>query len=287
MIYIDICRYKYIGSNSPKILPRDCCRALRLFLGTPCINTNFQAVKKKLSVTANANVKPQNFDQNQYLNFAQFAYAQYMQQHQNPANPYAQIVSNLNKDNPYAAFMENIQQNNGDISKAPIIYSNQTDNNTPEVQKVTPSNFETNQEIPAQNNSTAVQNNLKSEPLKPLKATEKPLLPLVQYDSDDDSDGTTSSDNEDEKREETPPEEMQVVIDKMASYVSKNGADFETIVKSKGDARFEFLNDSHKFYGYYKRKLQEYLKEKDGSCKADVPVQNKVKPKKVIGKLFL
>lgn len=208
-----------------------------------------------------------------------------MQQHQNPANPYAQIVSNLNKDNPYAAFMENIQQNNGDIAKAPIIYSNQTDN-PPEVQKAMPSNFEkTNKEIPLQTNSA--QNKPKSEPVKPAKPPEKPLLPLVQYDSDDDSNAATSSESEEEKKEETPPEEMQVVIDKMASYVSKNGADFETIVKSKGDVRFEFLNDSHKFYGYYKRKLQEYLKEKDGNCKGDVAVQNKVKPKKVIGKFFI
>lgn len=209
-----------------------------------------------------------------------------MQQHQNSANPYAQIVSNLNKDNPYASFMENIQQNNGDISKSPIIYSNPTESAL-EAPKQTSSTSETVREAPVHGNPTAVQNNAKSEPAKPSKAIEKPLLPLVQYDSDDDSDDDVSSDNEEEKREETPPEEMQVVIDKMASYVSKNGTDFEAIVKSKGDARFEFLNDSHKYHGYYKKKLQGYLKGKDGASKGDVPVLNKVKPKKVIGKSFI
>lgn len=31
-----------------------------------------------------------------------------------------------------------------------------------------------------------------------------------------------------------PPPDMQLIIDKMASYVAKNGRDFEAIVKSKG-----------------------------------------------------
>lgn len=32
----------------------------------------------------------------------------------------------------------------------------------------------------------------------------------------------------------TPSPEMVLIIDKMASYVAKNGRDFEAIVKSKG-----------------------------------------------------
>lgn len=31
-----------------------------------------------------------------------------------------------------------------------------------------------------------------------------------------------------------PPPDMQLIIDKMASYVAKNGRDFEAIVRSKG-----------------------------------------------------
>ncbi|XP_046386073.1 splicing factor, suppressor of white-apricot homolog isoform X3 [Ischnura elegans] len=55
-----------------------------------------------------------------------------------------------------------------------------------------------------------------------------------------------------------PPPEMQIVIDKMASYVAKNGRDFETIVKSKGDPRFSFLETSHHFNSYYILRLQQY-----------------------------
>lgn len=31
-----------------------------------------------------------------------------------------------------------------------------------------------------------------------------------------------------------PPTDMQLIIDKMASYVAKNGRDFENVVKNKG-----------------------------------------------------
>ncbi|XP_071443188.1 splicing factor, suppressor of white-apricot homolog [Hetaerina americana] len=55
-----------------------------------------------------------------------------------------------------------------------------------------------------------------------------------------------------------PPPEMQIVIDKMASYVAKNGRDFETIVKSKGDPRFSFLEATHRFNSYYILRLQQY-----------------------------
>lgn len=52
-----------------------------------------------------------------------------------------------------------------------------------------------------------------------------------------------------------PPAEVQIIIDKMASYVAKNGRDFETIVKNKGDPRFNFLELSHQYHGYYAHKL--------------------------------
>ncbi|KAL7303293.1 hypothetical protein TKK_0004485 [Trichogramma kaykai] len=55
-----------------------------------------------------------------------------------------------------------------------------------------------------------------------------------------------------------PPADVQIIIDKMASYVAKNGRDFETIVKNKGDPRFNFLELSHQYYGYYAHKLVIY-----------------------------
>jgi len=55
-----------------------------------------------------------------------------------------------------------------------------------------------------------------------------------------------------------PPADVQIIIDKMASYVAKNGRDFETIVKNKGDPRFNFLELSHQYHGYYAHKLTIY-----------------------------
>ncbi|XP_024944748.1 splicing factor, suppressor of white-apricot homolog isoform X2 [Cephus cinctus] len=55
-----------------------------------------------------------------------------------------------------------------------------------------------------------------------------------------------------------PPADVQIIIDKMASYVAKNGRDFEAIVKNKGDPRFNFLELSHQYHGYYAHKLTMY-----------------------------
>lgn len=55
-----------------------------------------------------------------------------------------------------------------------------------------------------------------------------------------------------------PPPDLQTIVDKMASYVSKNGRNFEEVVKSKDNARFSFLNDGDKYHQYYLHKLQVY-----------------------------
>nr|CAD7416286.1 unnamed protein product [Timema poppensis] len=93
----------------------------------------------------------------------------------------------------------------------------------------------------------------------------------------DDNEGRTASDTEspslsrnmfDFNQQEDkppitiPPSDLQLIIDKMASYVSKNGRDFETIVKSKGDNRFLFLEPNNPHHPYYQMKVAEY-KESD------------------------
>ncbi|RXG67963.1 Splicing factor, suppressor of white-apricot-like protein [Armadillidium vulgare] len=55
-----------------------------------------------------------------------------------------------------------------------------------------------------------------------------------------------------------PPREIQMVIDKMASYIIKNGSAFEEIVRSRSDSRFEFLNKTHEYHPYYKCKIELY-----------------------------
>ncbi|KAJ9589623.1 hypothetical protein L9F63_017208, partial [Diploptera punctata] len=57
-----------------------------------------------------------------------------------------------------------------------------------------------------------------------------------------------------------PPRDVQLIIDKMASYVAKNGRDFESIVRSKGDSRFSFLDANHAYFAYYQHKVGLYEK---------------------------
>lgn len=117
----------------------------------------------------------------------------------------------------------------------------------------------------------------------PTVAQKKTVLSsLVQnYGSEsdndnDDDDDASSSETEERTVIRAPPMETRLVIDKMASYVAKNGADFEAIVRSKGDPRFEFLKETHEFHTYYKSKIKEFgvvVVKSAGS-----------RPKKVIGR---
>lgn len=164
--------------------------------------------------------------------------------------------------NPYAQIVSNVissaAENAPDISKAPVVY-----------------------EQPAA-----------PRPESAGAAKKETLLSLAQdYGSESEGSG---EEGEEELRTvvRAPPGETRMVIDKMASYVAKNGADFEAIVRSKGDSRFEFLNESHEYHGYYVGKIKEFAAdgggnaaggekgEEDGSgAKAAV----KEKAKKVVG----
>ena len=56
-----------------------------------------------------------------------------------------------------------------------------------------------------------------------------------------------------------PSREMRPIIDKMAVYVVRNGADFELMMRKKNDERFRFLNTWHPHHSYYEYK-REHLK---------------------------
>lgn len=56
-----------------------------------------------------------------------------------------------------------------------------------------------------------------------------------------------------------PPPDLQPIVDKLATYVAKNGPDFESIIKAKDDPRFEFLNPWNTHHSYYNLKKQEAL----------------------------
>lgn len=55
-----------------------------------------------------------------------------------------------------------------------------------------------------------------------------------------------------------PSTDVRLLMDKTASYMSRNGRHLESAVQSKGDPRFVFLNPEHAFHGYYIQKLSLY-----------------------------
>nr|SVE75809.1 EOG090X07RL [Daphnia hispanica] len=55
-----------------------------------------------------------------------------------------------------------------------------------------------------------------------------------------------------------PSPDVRLLMDKTASYISRNGRHLESVVQSKDDPRFVFLNPEHAFHGYYTQKLSLY-----------------------------
>lgn len=52
-----------------------------------------------------------------------------------------------------------------------------------------------------------------------------------------------------------PPPELRAIIEKTASYVLKNGKEFEDILRTKNEERFSFLLFKNPYYPYYSFKL--------------------------------
>lgn len=158
---------------------------------------------------------------------------------------------------------------NTEISKAPIIYSQETQN----VVQVP--------QIP-QTEKPPLQKDIIEKPKS--KQTHN-IFSLAAY-----SGSETESEGENDNDPQAiviPPQETQVIVDKMASYVAKNGIDFENIVKSKGDPRFVFLDPTHVFYPYYKYKLNEFGGGEPNNKKEVVKIQEKLtdeqkNPEKII-----
>ncbi|KAF5301084.1 hypothetical protein FQA39_LY10903 [Lamprigera yunnana] len=197
------------------------------------MSQQFQGHNSDLPQDTNVPLDADNFIQNPVYGTTVLQnqlYAQYFQSN----NPYAQIVSNLSQNKDASVSNSNYTQTDTstDISKAPIIY-NQTEPEPMISLKI---------EMP--------------EP-PPPDDIKKPLLSLAQYGSDSENEHGSG----DEMNMKIPPSEMEQIISKMASYVLKNGKDFENIVKSKGDPRFDFLNENHEYYSYYRLKVKEYLSE--------------------------
>ncbi|XP_018577748.1 splicing factor, suppressor of white-apricot homolog [Anoplophora glabripennis] len=206
----------------------------------------------------------QNLDPNLQNYIQQIAYSQYLhhQQQQQSENSYAQIVSNVNKEahNPYAA-------------------------NVPQL----PQNIPQKEEVELPKNSPNVvakdENVTKEVTPKAEVVIKKPLLSLAAYGSGTDSESEDSTEEEEEQKEKkevykVPAGDIQVIIDKMALYVSKNGEQFETLVKARGDPRFHFLNDGHEYHKYYKEKIRELRGTTEKEDVAEKKEIKEVKPPK-------
>ncbi|RZB39274.1 suppressor of white apricot [Asbolus verrucosus] len=184
----------------------------------------------------------------------QMAYAQYIQHQSTNTNPYAQIVSNVSSkevSNPYSGMLASLPEQNH-IATTKETHVEETKAPAP-----------------------------KGEPdIGESETAKKTLLCLAQYGSDSDSEA--DGEGEDKEEYKIPTGEVQIVIDKMATYVAKNGVQFEEIVKAKGDPRFEFLNENHEFYKYYKSKIKNATETDKKETKAVAVPPPKPKEKKVI-----
>lgn len=214
----------------------------------------FKQLAQYQQAQGQSQVSDGKLDANAQAYIHQMAYAQYVTNHCNPttnSNPYAQIVSAVNKEstNPYPVAPPLSEPT--EKTEEPI--GNQV------VTKVAP-------------------------PInQPSRDVKKGLLSLVmEYGSDSEEDEEEEAEEKIEVFKE-PTGECQVVIDKMAVYVAKNGEQFEEIVKAKGDPRFDFLNETHLFYKYYKNKIRE-CKNGVEETKEKIPNTPKTKEKKIIGK---
>ncbi|KAK6590430.1 Pre-mRNA splicing factor 2xSWAP domain [Cryptosporidium xiaoi] len=56
-----------------------------------------------------------------------------------------------------------------------------------------------------------------------------------------------------------PPFELRVTIDKTASFVAKNGEEFESrILSEPGNEKFAFINKGNPFYTYYRKRIDDF-----------------------------
>ncbi|KAL4590801.1 hypothetical protein LXL04_003744 [Taraxacum kok-saghyz] len=57
-----------------------------------------------------------------------------------------------------------------------------------------------------------------------------------------------------------PPPDIRTIVDKTASFVAKNGPEFEKriIISNAGNPKFNFLNGSDRYHAYYQHRLAEF-----------------------------
>ncbi|RWR99296.1 splicing factor: suppressor of white-apricot-like protein, partial [Dinothrombium tinctorium] len=72
----------------------------------------------------------------------------------------------------------------------------------------------------------------------------------------------------------SPPPDIEIIIEKLAQYVAKNGEEFEVTVRKRGEERFEFLNPGNIYHAHYIRKKLQYLEERRKTQAAELKLKS-------------
>ncbi|RNA35658.1 RNA-binding 26 [Brachionus plicatilis] len=91
----------------------------------------------------------------------------------------------------------------------------------------------------------------------------KDQQPLENVQDENPNPSETIGAEKDQEVMEEPSGNQKIMIDKLVEYVFRNGPEFEENLRKKNDSRFDFLNSDHKFYRYYKFKIETMLKKKN------------------------
>ncbi|CAB3245950.1 unnamed protein product [Arctia plantaginis] len=172
-----------------------------------------------------------------------------------------------------------------EIYRAPVMYTRGADGNhvDPTVQPAVTQNYMQQYATYYPQNLAQEQEQQKQLTPGPLKSTGLSLMKHYNTDSDSDSSDFDDSSSTDSKEPAiaTPPDDVQIVIDKMASYVARNGDEFVNIVRAKNDPRFTFLDPDNVYHAYYKKlMLQKRGGETNGKekkKKSTAPVSFSIK----------
>ncbi|CAD6190228.1 unnamed protein product [Caenorhabditis auriculariae] len=70
-----------------------------------------------------------------------------------------------------------------------------------------------------------------------------------------------------------PPPDIRTIVDKTASFVARNGIDFENKIREKesNNSRFNFLSNTDPYHAYYRKKVIEFAEGKVETSKVQVP----------------
>ncbi|XP_078491953.1 splicing factor 3A subunit 1-like isoform X1 [Ciona intestinalis] len=77
-----------------------------------------------------------------------------------------------------------------------------------------------------------------------------------------------------------PPPEVRNIVDKTASFVGRNGPEFEARIRQNeiNNSKFNFLNATDPYHAYYRHKVKEFIEGKGKEPAAPKPVVPTVKP---------